>query len=49
MDPLGFEANEADFNVNLPTMDDAGLSLVTIRSSASIRATIVKRAYGAGR
>jgi hypothetical protein len=22
MDPLGFEADEADFNINLPTMDE---------------------------
>jgi hypothetical protein len=34
MDPLGFEADEADFNINLPTMDDKSSCLGTIRSSA---------------
>jgi hypothetical protein len=34
MDPLGFEADEADFDTNLPTMDDKSSCLGTIRSSA---------------
>ena len=32
--PLGFEADDADFNINLPTMDDKSSCLGTIRSSA---------------
>src|SRR5215475_13492780 len=34
MGPLGLEADEADFNINLPTMDDRSSCLGTIRSSA---------------
>jgi hypothetical protein len=34
MDPLGFEADEAGFNINLPTMDDKSSCLGTIRSSS---------------
>jgi hypothetical protein len=34
MDPRRFEADEADFDINLPTMDDKSSCLGTIRSSA---------------
>jgi len=34
MGPLGLEADEAGFNINLPTMDDRSSCLGTIRSSA---------------
>jgi hypothetical protein len=33
--PLGFAADEADFNITLPTMDDKSSCLGTIRSSAA--------------
>src|ERR1700747_1708998 len=34
MDPLGFEADEADLTINLPTMDDKSSPLGTIRYAA---------------
>ena len=36
MDPLGFEADEADFNITLPTMDDKSSCLGTITSITSM-------------
>src|SRR6266576_4513233 len=36
MDPLGFEADEADFNITLPTIDDKSSCLGTITSITSM-------------
>jgi hypothetical protein len=35
--PLGFEADEADFNITFPTVDDKSSCLGTIGSSALCR------------